>query len=331
MKIVPIAMMAAALLATAAWHPAAAQTKPHTALDGIKAGKADAADQPLLVPLPPDLTWDDVAGKESLQFSIIPHGKANILFAWGGVTDGDSVRFRAALDAAKPIDEVYFESPGGDLAEGLEIGRLMHARKLATHVKRGHHCVSACNFMFMGGVIRYIDTGAWFEVHMFSDGFANRLRRDLIEPPKSYNSLMKKFPSLDTDRLASFLIDSYPDFTITGDKVKAAMNVVRQEDPNDDDDEAVRILVVRKLIADYNKDHPDKTIDDDEVIQHVVIDEDVKLIQMDSAQEAAAIARFLTEMGMSLKFLTRFANIHNDQPTALTRDELREFNVMNTD
>ena len=339
--------MAAAWLGLGAIGPAHAQTTPkfkngihaapqpgEPASNGIQMTppQPSEAPSPLIVPLPPELTWGDVAKQDALQFSVIPRGRANILVAWGGVGTGDSSRFRDALDAARPIDEIWLESPGGDLDEGLEIGRLIHARKLATHIKRGFRCVSACNFMFMGGVVRYIDTGGSFEVHMFSDNEASQLRNDLVEPPKSYRSLLHKFPSMDADRLAGFMEKSYPEFQPNQDKIKKALSVVKQQNPDGfDDDQEGAIALVRQLVVDYNDEHPDSKIDEKLVIQKVVIDEDVKKIQMTSAQVAASIAMYLTEMGLSLKFLTRFADIHNDQPTALSRDELREFNVMNTD
>jgi hypothetical protein len=57
----------------------------------------------------------------------------------------------------------------------------------------------------------------------------------------------------------------------------------------------------------------------------------VKKIQQDGAQTAAMIARYLSEMSISLRFLTDFANIPNAQPQSLSIDELRDLNVVNAD
>jgi hypothetical protein len=49
------------------------------------------------------------------------------------------------------------------------------------------------------------------------------------------------------------------------------------------------------------------------------------------AQPAAMIARYLSEISISLRFLTNFANIPNAQPQPLSIDELRDLNIVKTD
>jgi len=39
---------------------------------------------------------------------------------------------------------------------------------IPTRIPEGWACFSACNFMFMGGAIRYVDQGGLFVVHMFT-------------------------------------------------------------------------------------------------------------------------------------------------------------------
>jgi hypothetical protein len=80
----------------------------------------------------------------------------------------------------------------------------------------------------------------------------------------------------------------------------------------------------------YNQEHDEK-LDVATYLMTMVVDINIKVIQQDSAQRAADIARFLTEMGLSLRFLTAFANISNDHPRELTPDELRDFNITNTE
>lgn len=80
----------------------------------------------------------------------------------------------------------------------------------------------------------------------------------------------------------------------------------------------------------YNEEHHAK-LDVPDYLMTMVVDINIKQIQQDSAQRAAEIARFLAEMGLSLRFLTAFANISNDHPRELSRDELRDFNITNTD
>jgi hypothetical protein len=80
----------------------------------------------------------------------------------------------------------------------------------------------------------------------------------------------------------------------------------------------------------YNKEHNEK-LDVPDYLMTMVVDINIKQIQQDSAQRAAEIARFLAEMELSLRFLTAFASISNDHPRELSRDELRDFNITNTD
>lgn len=222
-------------------------------------------DAPMFVPPPAN---EEEAFSLPLRFSKKPVGKRNILYVWGGVNEGDSERFRAAVEAAKPIEEVWFFSPGGSLEDGLQIGRIIHGAKLTTHIKRGMECISACNFMFMGGTVRLIEPGGIFGVHMFSTNEYEQISANLQD-----------------------------------------MSAKSEE---------------------YNKQNPNRQANIDK-IRLDAMDEAIKSVQQNAAQTAAEIARFLAEMQLSLRFLTAFAIIPNDQPRALTRDELRDFNIVNAD
>lgn len=225
-----------------------------------------AEDEPSPFSPPPENDGD--LNQPQLHFSKMKAGKRNVLFVWAGIDQGDSERFREAMEAAKPIEEIWFFSPGGALEEGLEIGRIIRKHKFATRIKGDFQCISACNFMFMGGTIRTIEPGGVFAVHMFANDIHKAIKED----------------------------------------VDAALEDAQQ----------------------HNEKHPDDKVDVDARIEKVM-DEDIKEVQQDAAQTAAEIARFLTEMELSLRFLTAFASIPNETPRALTRDELRDFNIVNTD
>ncbi|WP_306005020.1 hypothetical protein [Aquicoccus porphyridii] len=81
---------------------------------------------------------------------------------------------------------IRFNSPGGNLAEGIQLGEELRRRGFATEV--GYHephpdwpnksywdftrripgiCASACAYAFMGGVERRIDSGSLIGVHQF--------------------------------------------------------------------------------------------------------------------------------------------------------------------
>ena len=82
-----------------------------------------------------------------------------------------------ALVAQKGITgaDVYFNSPGGSLIAGMEIGRLLRQRGFDTHVGKrttdvhelvGGVCYSACPFAYAGGVRRYLERDSVLGVHL---------------------------------------------------------------------------------------------------------------------------------------------------------------------
>jgi hypothetical protein len=70
--------------------------------------------------------------------------------------------------------DVHFDSPGGNLADGMKIGRLLRTLGATTTVgrragrgsdARPGKCFSACSLAFLGGVYRYVPSGSLFGVH----------------------------------------------------------------------------------------------------------------------------------------------------------------------
>ncbi len=151
--------------------------------------------------VPPDLTWGKVAATPHLHFAALPRGRAVSVLVWGGIGSGDAARFAAALNGAGAIDDVEVFSPGGVLDEGLNMGYEVRRRGLATRIPAGARCVSACNFAFMGGVVRSIDAGARFEVHMFATGdeVGREIRHDVDDPPRSIADFNNRFPDNQLD------------------------------------------------------------------------------------------------------------------------------------
>jgi len=73
--------------------------------------------------------------------------------------------------------DIYIDSPGGSLADGMRIGRLLRRVRANTLLgKRGSRnsgiepgvCLSACSIAFLGGVKRYAPGGSVFGVHRIS-------------------------------------------------------------------------------------------------------------------------------------------------------------------
>lgn len=101
---------------------------------------------------------------QPMAFSI--HGES--VYAEGQITDGTAARFRTFL-ASNPLPEgtwIWLMSGGGNLDEGLELGKLIRERKFNTGVTR--ECFSSCTFTFLGGVKRSMLSWDMYGVHQFS-------------------------------------------------------------------------------------------------------------------------------------------------------------------
>jgi hypothetical protein len=82
----------------------------------------------------------------------------------GVFEDGDDKKFTAlALDIDNAM--VLFESPGGNLLAGLNIGRAIRLKEFATAVDAGVECASACGLAWLGGIKRYAHPDARIGFH----------------------------------------------------------------------------------------------------------------------------------------------------------------------
>jgi hypothetical protein len=82
------------------------------------------------------------------------------IYASGGIVSGDAAKlsqFVLDRNLTQGFDEyvVQFDSPGGSLIEGIEIGNIIRDARLETIVARGSQCASACALAFLGGTRRY--------------------------------------------------------------------------------------------------------------------------------------------------------------------------------
>jgi hypothetical protein len=103
-----------------------------------------------------------------MQFSLEERDGRRVLLAQGLIDDQVAKRLGVALEQHKPIDEIWFQSPGGNARAGNEAGKLIRNAGIPTRIPAGWACFSACNFMFMGGFARFVDAGGLFMVHMFT-------------------------------------------------------------------------------------------------------------------------------------------------------------------
>ena len=103
-----------------------------------------------------------------MKFTFDSSNGARVLKAEGQIDEDVALRLDEAMTANAPIDEIWFRSPGGDARAGNEAGKLIRKHGVPTRIPAGWACFSACNFMFMGGPVRFIDDGGLFVVHMFT-------------------------------------------------------------------------------------------------------------------------------------------------------------------
>ena len=90
-----------------------------------------------------------------------------VLLAEGFIDDAMLPRLQEAVRTFQG-DEIWLRSPGGNATVGNRAGRFLRENNMTTRIPAGWACFSACNFMFMGGLVRHVDQGGLFIVHMFT-------------------------------------------------------------------------------------------------------------------------------------------------------------------
>jgi hypothetical protein len=103
-----------------------------------------------------------------MRFTVEEANGRKVLRAEGTIDETVPERLKEALAADPDVEEIWLRSPGGNARAGNEAGRIIRQTMIPTRLPAGWACFSACNFMFMGGVARYVDDGGLFIVHMFT-------------------------------------------------------------------------------------------------------------------------------------------------------------------
>lgn len=107
------------------------------------------------------------SANRQMTFTVQNVGGRPVLLAEGMIDDDLMPRLQAALQSFQG-DEIWLRSPGGNARIGNQAGRLIRDNNMTTRIPAGWACFSACNFLFMGGGVRYVDEGGLFIVHMFT-------------------------------------------------------------------------------------------------------------------------------------------------------------------
>jgi hypothetical protein len=114
---------------------------------------------------PQHLNWSTYP---EMRFTLDTASGQRILKAEGLIDEDVPAKLKDALAGNGQIDEIWLRSPGGVARAGNEAGKLIRASGIPTRIPDGWACFSACNFMFMGGAVRFVDPGGLFIVHMFT-------------------------------------------------------------------------------------------------------------------------------------------------------------------
>lgn len=136
-----------------------------SAANAEAAAAASAPRDPVNPTCPKVLDWSTY---RQMRFSLFETEARRILRAEGMIDADAATRLADALKRYEPVDEIWLRSPGGDARVGNQAGTIIRKQGIPTRIPPGWACFSACNFMFMGGPIRFIDDGGLFVVHMFT-------------------------------------------------------------------------------------------------------------------------------------------------------------------
>lgn len=133
----------------------------------------------------------DNSGKPmTFEWGVI-YGDTPAIFADGDFTPDTPAALKSFLTrSGQPTRDrmLFFNSLGGDLSAGMEVGKIVRKAELNTGVARNArdpaqanlidldfnsriypgHCVSACSLAFLGGVKREVKPGSIFAVHQVS-------------------------------------------------------------------------------------------------------------------------------------------------------------------
>jgi hypothetical protein len=101
----------------------------------------------------------------NISLSPLDNDPAHALVAVDGPFEaGDESKFRTEVGRlTKAV--VVFNSDGGNLQAGIEIGKTIRLKSFATTVLDGSRCASSCAFAWLGGSPRFMERGAQIGFH----------------------------------------------------------------------------------------------------------------------------------------------------------------------
>ncbi len=120
----------------------------------------------------PSWIWKSVSSMngtpETMSFTFGIAGGQRVVQASGMIDGAAAKNLEAVLTANAPVHEVWLNSPGGNSRVGIEMGRTLRKHQVLTRVRSGDGCASACSTAFLGGIMRDVEPGAAYGVHMYT-------------------------------------------------------------------------------------------------------------------------------------------------------------------
>ncbi len=196
---------------------------------------------------PETLNWSTY---RQMRFTFEETNGLRVLRAEGVLDEDVPARLQAALAENPQIDEIWIRSSGGHARAGNEAGKIIRKASIPTRVPAGWACFSACNFMFMGGPIRFVDSGGQFVVHMFTHlGDKEAIRAEIAQGADKAIGLIG-----DVEQDSALLASEDNDFLIRmGVSRKLLTDVMyRQKAVADASDKSTRRCLTRDETMKYN-------------------------------------------------------------------------------
>ena len=122
--------------------------------------KFDPVNPKLLPPGVRSALWVRDCGSQGFEDSSCDESETSF-------SKGDAAKLTQVL-TTRTYDEIWLASGGGNLDEGIGVGEVLRRFQATVRVPPGYRCVSSCTVAFLGGVFRYLDDTATYEVHAAS-------------------------------------------------------------------------------------------------------------------------------------------------------------------
>ncbi len=154
---------------------------------------------------------------EGLKFKEISFPNLGLgLLVSGGITAGDSERFRSKLNNFKKgeLKFIALHSPGGYIEEALDIGKQIRKNKLQTVITQSATCLSACPYIFAGGTQRLKASNSFIGVHQtyYYEDTLIPFYFAVEDVQKSHAELFRYFKEMNINHnIMEFILDTSPE------------------------------------------------------------------------------------------------------------------------